>query len=103
MKQINPMVSQNMAMILKTNVPTGVCQLEIDEMKKVDPKVINYLTDDSTSNMGQSLYPSARGSKTMINFLANLVSQKQDKLKQGQVQLTKNQTARTKADRKRIL
>ena len=46
------MVSQNMAMILKTNVPSGVCQLEIEETKKVDPKVINYLTDDSTSNLG---------------------------------------------------
>ena len=39
----------------------------------------------------------------MINFLANLVSQKHDKLKQGHVQLTKNQAARTKADRKRII
>ena len=77
------MVSQNTAMILKSNVPSGLCQLEMDDRRKADPKVINYLTDDSTDNLGQSLYPSARGSKTMINFLANLVSQKQEKLRQG--------------------
>ena len=57
----------------------------MDVPKNINPQVLNYLTDEPTNNMNNSMYPSVQGSKTMINFLANLVSQKQDKLKKGQV------------------
>lgn len=58
-KQINPTVSQNVAMIRNSNVPNGVCQIEMENHISVDPKIINYLTDESTTNVHSSLYPSA--------------------------------------------